>query len=81
MTRLKTAISMPDGLAEKTDRMAAQLGISRSEVIQRALERFVEDESDEAITRSLNQVYDTTSSHLDPAFAGHQTALLIDEGW
>ena len=72
---------MPDGLAEKTDRMAAQLGVSRSELIQRALEQFVEDASDDAITRQLDRIYGRAASALESAVATTQRAVLLDEGW
>jgi metal-responsive CopG/Arc/MetJ family transcriptional regulator len=39
---LKTAISIPDNLFEAADKVARRLGISRSELYQRAIARFLE---------------------------------------
>lgn len=72
---------MPDGLAEKTDRMAAQLGVTRSELIQRALERFVEDADEDGITRQLNLVYASTSAKVEAALAATQHRILLEESW
>ena len=72
---------MPDALAAKTDRMAAELGVTRSELIQRALERFVLDSSEDAVTHQLDRLYRNTNAALPPEFAASQRAILDDEGW
>lgn len=69
---MKTAVSIPDALFSAADRLAARLGISRSTLYARALERFAAAEADEEITARLNEVYATEDSGLDPAFAAAQ---------
>jgi len=54
---MKTAISIPDSLFEVADRMAKRLGLSRSKLYQRALERFIRDLTQETVTEDLNRVY------------------------
>jgi metal-responsive CopG/Arc/MetJ family transcriptional regulator len=54
---VKTAISIPDALFEEADRLATQLGKSRSEFIADALREHLQRHGDAAITAQLNAVY------------------------
>ena len=54
---MKTAISIPDPQFEAAERLAAKLGLSRSELCQKALPEFIARHSDEQITEKLNEVY------------------------
>ena len=73
---MKTAISIPDALFESAERLADRLGISRSEFYQRAVARFVQEHSDDSITKALNEVYgdDQGDGLLDPALEALQFA-------
>ncbi len=53
---MKTAISIPDHLFERTETAAKKLGVSRSKLIQTALEEFLKARRDEAITEALNKM-------------------------
>jgi len=62
MTRLysppvKTAVSIPDVVFDAADRLAARLGVSRSELYTRALRSLLERESDHSVTVRLDDVY------------------------
>lgn len=78
---MKTAISMPDTLAAAVDRLAQRLGVSRSELIQRALRAYLEDDDQQAVTQALNAVYADApdDAALDPALDALQRASL-DKG-
>jgi len=78
---MKTAISIPDGLFEAAEELAKRLGITRSELYQRAVHRYVEQHSDDEITEALNRVYDGVDSSLDPVMAAIQAASLENEKW
>lgn len=54
---MKTAISLPDELFEKVDRIAQRKGKSRSEVYREALIEYAARE-DNAITEAVNAVVD-----------------------
>lgn len=54
---MKTAISLPDALAARVDDVARERGESRSGVIAKALEEFLQKLDDEETTRLLNEVY------------------------
>lgn len=54
---MKTAVSMPDDVYEQAQRCAKKLGISRSELVTRALRRFLEDEQAAAIRASYDEAF------------------------
>ena len=79
---MKTAISLPDELFEAVERVARRLGLSRSELYQRALAKYLEGQNSAAITAELNEVYGADEeSHLDPVLERLQGASLIREDW
>jgi metal-responsive CopG/Arc/MetJ family transcriptional regulator len=61
---MRTTISIPDPTYEAAERLARQLGISRSELFTRAVAAFVQAHNDE-ITTQLNRVYAEVDSALD----------------
>lgn len=54
---MKTAISVDDGLMEKADQAASELGLSRSALVAEALREFLQRRRDVQITEQLNAVY------------------------
>ncbi len=78
---MKTAISLPDSLFEKAERLAANLGLNRSQLFARALEAFIERHDNEAVTDRLNQVYAVEQASFDEVIMEMQTQTLGDEGW
>jgi len=81
MSRMKTAISLPDPLFRAADELASRLGVSRSELFQRAMERFLRDYDDEGTTEALNAVYAAEPAAIDPVLARLQAASLEPEDW
>ena len=78
---MKTAISIPDALFDAAERVAKRLGLSRSELYQRALARFIEDQDDAAVTQALDQVHADESDGLDPALDAMQRGSMVREDW
>ena len=80
---MKTAISLPDSLFDAAQRLAARLGVSRSELFQRALKAFLHQHGQDGVTEALNQVYgaDDPSERLDPVLDQMQRASLPGEKW
>lgn len=78
---MKTAISIPDPLFHAADELASRLGVSRSELFQRAVEKLVREYDDQGVTEALNDVYSTESAEVDPALALMQAASLQPEEW
>lgn len=78
---MKTAVSLPDPLFEEAERVAARLGLSRSELYARAISKFVREQSGDAITEAINRVVQKLPPALDPVLARLQAAsLATDEG-
>jgi metal-responsive CopG/Arc/MetJ family transcriptional regulator len=77
---VKTAVSIPDALFEAADRVARRLGLSRSELYARALERFLDEEPDESVTARLDELYGTEDSALHPGLSAAQRRA-ISEPW
>jgi metal-responsive CopG/Arc/MetJ family transcriptional regulator len=56
---------MPDEVYEQAERCAKKLGISRSELVTRALRRFLEDEHADAIRASYDAAFATNAGEDD----------------
>lgn len=80
---MKTAISIPDSLFQAAERFAKQLGISRSELFQRAVQAFLQDHRQDGITEALNKVYQQAGerAELDPILKQLQEVSIAREKW
>jgi len=79
---VKTAISIPDDLFELADRLAERLGISRSQLYQQAIARFVASHDEAVTTERLDSVYAKRgTSALDPVLENLQGASIAREEW
>ena len=70
---MKAAVSIPDPVFEAADELAQKMGVSRSRLYTVALERFVQDHEEAAITAKLNEIYADESSTLDPVLQSIQS--------
>jgi metal-responsive CopG/Arc/MetJ family transcriptional regulator len=80
---VKTAISIPDSLFDAAERLAKRLGVSRSELFQRAIRSFLQDNKQEGITESLNIIYEKQDNRvgLDPVLEHLQGVSIAREDW
>ena len=81
---MKTAISLPDPLFEEAETAAKDLGLSRSKLIQTALEEFLKRRRDEAITESINRHLEKHGEELneeDEAWLAHNREVLRRVEW
>ena len=80
---MKTAVSLPDPLFEAADRLARQLGKSRSQLYAEAVRAYLERHRDEDVTRRLNEVYGAEPglAELDPVLDALQVEVLRREKW
>ena len=69
---MKTAISIPDDLFESADRLAARLGVSRSELYATAVAEFLAKHAGAQVTAQLDAVYGAEASRLDSRLARAQ---------
>ncbi len=63
---METAIALPDDTFERVDRVAKQLGVSRSELFARAAERWLAVLEDDQTTAAIDSA---------PAWRPHDTAF------
>lgn len=80
---VKTAISIPDTLFEDAERLASRLGVSRSELYQRAVAALLERHEAQAVTDALDEVYgpEPEVGRLDPTVALLQNLSLPRDDW
>lgn len=80
---MKTAITLPDPLFEAADRLAKRLGISRSELVQRALALMLAKHESADVTAALDEIYGRPDAPkgLDPALLQMQLASLPKADW
>jgi metal-responsive CopG/Arc/MetJ family transcriptional regulator len=80
---MKTAISIPDSLFDAAEKLAKRLGVSRSELYQRAVRSFLQHNKQEGITESLNVIYEKKDDRagLDPVLEHLQGASIAREEW
>lgn len=77
---MKTAISLPDDMFEAAERLAAKLGVSRSQLYQEALKAFLARHDEAAMTEQLNRVYsEGEPGRIDPVLGRMQRASLPKE--
>ena len=80
---MKTAISIPDELYQRLEAVRAQMGISRSQVIQQALAEWLRPHSDTAVTACIDRVIEKLgdAARLDPDLEAAGLAVVDREDW
>ena len=80
---MKTAISLPDPLFQAAESLAKRMGLSRSELFQRALQAFLQEHKDTGVTEELNIVYAQGSEEapIDPLLVRWQLDSLPKDEW
>ena len=78
---MKTAISIPDRIFASAEKMAEEMGLSRSELYSRAVEKYVREHSNKDITIRLNKLYKEENSQIDPIIQEAQAASIPEEKW
>ena len=75
---MKTAISLPDSLFERAERVAQAMKLNRSQLYAQALEAYLDRLDPEAITAAFNEVYSVESAAPDPRLWEMQLASLSE---
>jgi metal-responsive CopG/Arc/MetJ family transcriptional regulator len=80
---MKTTVPIPDRIFHSAEKLAARLGLSRSELYARAVANFVQKYREALIASQLNQVYASggEDSTLDRNVAALQRRSLPRERW
>ena len=80
---VKTAISIPDPLFKAAEGLARRLGITRSELYQKAVAAFVEKHEARVVTNALDELYGRNPdvATLDRGVEALQTLSLPKDDW
>ena len=80
---MKTAVSIPDRVFQSAEKLAARMGVSRSELYARAIASLVEKHREDLITEQLNRVYgpELETSGLEPDVISLQSRSLAKKKW
>jgi metal-responsive CopG/Arc/MetJ family transcriptional regulator len=78
---MKIAISIPGPLFQTAERLAKRMGIPRSRLYLRAIERYVAEADVRDVTELLNKVYEHESSEGDPVLEALQELSIPREEW
>lgn len=78
---MKTAISVPDELHRRADRLAKRKRWSRSRLYSEALARYIETESEDDVVAEINRVYGEVDSSLPPDIEAARNRALADDRW
>lgn len=79
---MKTAISIPDQIFGEAEALAKKLGVSRSELYVRAIDRFLDLYRDESTTAALNQIFEKSLDYVvDPFLDTLQQRSLPKDEW
>ena len=78
---MKTAISIPDPLFQAADKLAKQLGVSRSELYSNAVKKLVDSYQRDLDRKKLDEVYSEDDSEPDKVLSALQWMALDKEDW
>jgi metal-responsive CopG/Arc/MetJ family transcriptional regulator len=78
---MKTAVSVPDDVFERAERMARREGRSRSEVYSAALREYVARHSPDEVAEALNRVVAELGDGPDPFVAAASRRTLQSTEW
>lgn len=78
---MKTAVSVPDDVFNKIERLARRAGKSRSEVFSAALREYVARHAPDEVTESMNRVCDIIKDGSDGFVAEASRRILDRSEW
>ncbi len=78
---MKTAVSIPDDVFEKVERLARRAKRSRSEVFSAALREYVARHSPDEVTEAINHVCDRVGNQTDDFVAAAAQRILEKTEW
>jgi metal-responsive CopG/Arc/MetJ family transcriptional regulator len=78
---MKTAVSIPDDVFEKIERLAVRERRSRSEVFSAALREYVARHAPDEITDALNRVCDAVGDEPDEFVTAAARRVLENSEW
>jgi hypothetical protein len=78
---MKTAVSVPDDVFAKAERLARRMKKSRSELFSNALAEYIARHAPDQVTEIMNQVCAEIGSEADPFVAAASRRVLKRAEW
>ena len=78
---MKTAVSVPDDVFAKAERLARRMKKSRSELFSNALAEYIARHAPDHVTETMDRVCDEIGSETDPFVAGASRLILERAEW
>jgi hypothetical protein len=78
---MKTEMSIPNPLYQRSQRLAQQLDMSLPDFFLVALKDYVDQYQHDDITQQLNRIYEAEESQLEPELAHLQHLSVGQEQW
>ena len=78
---MKTAVSIPDHIFERAERLASKRRRSRSEVYAAALDEYLMRHAGDEVTDAMNQVCDKVPENNDAFLAAAGRRVLANTEW
>ena len=78
---MKTAVSIPDHIFERAERLASKGRRSRSEVYAAALDEYLARHADDEVTDAMNRVCVDVGGNDDSFLAAAGRRVLADTEW
>jgi metal-responsive CopG/Arc/MetJ family transcriptional regulator len=78
---MKIAVSVPDDVFERAERLARRAGRSRSEVYSTALREYVARHSPDEVTEAIDRVIEDVGTGLDPFVVSAGRQVLESTEW
>jgi predicted transcriptional regulator len=78
---MKTAVSIPDDVFEKVERLARRMKKSRSRLFSNALEEYVDRHAPDRVTEAMDQVCAEIGSEPDPFVSAVSARILEQSEW
>ena len=78
---MKTAISIPDDIFRAAEELAGSRGLKRSELYRLALQEYLKNHSDRAITDDLNNFFATMAVPSDPVVKAARRRSMLKIAW
>ncbi len=74
-------IALPTELSERAQHLAGEMGVSVEQLLAAALSQYLSKFGSNYVTRTLDTVYETEASSLEPGLLRIQADALKNERW
>ena len=78
---MKTAVSIPDAIFEKAERLARRARLSRSAIFSAALKEYIARHAPDEVTEAMNRVCDKVGECPEPFVAAAGRRVLENTEW